>query len=435
MKISIFGLGYVGCVSTGCLAQMGHTITGVDISEYKVGLINQGLPTIIEKDIDSIIAEQHFRGNISATTDYLQAIKDTDLSFICVGTPSLPTGQLNLDFVFNAARQIAEGLKEKDHFHVVAVRSTVFPGTNQQIVETIEEISGMKNDKDFAVVSNPEFLREGSAVEDYYNPAVTIIGSSNKKAAAIIRGVYSNITAPFIETDIKAAEMIKYVNNSFHALKITFANEIGNICKAVDVDPFAVMELFKMDDRLNISPAYLNPGMPFGGSCLPKDLRGLATIAHDNYIETPVIQSITYSNQLQKDRVVEAVKRYEKKNIGLLGLAFKKGTDDLRYSPSVDLAETLIGKGYDLKIYDRKVNLARLTGANKSFIQQHLPHLSDILENDLKTVVEGSDILVIAHQPDLEDIEILENFQGSIIDLVKLPKKRFSGKNVFGLSW
>lgn len=435
MKISVFGLGYVGCVSTGCLAHMGHTITGVDISEYKVNLINQGLPTIIEKDIDGIIAEQHNRGCISATTDYLKALSDTNLSFICVGTPSLATGQLNLDFVFNAARQIAEGLKKRNDFHVVAVRSTVFPGTNEQIVKIVEDISGRKNSIDFAVVSNPEFLREGSAVEDYYNPALTVIGSDNKKAADIIRQVYNGIEAPFVETDIRAAEMIKYVNNAFHALKISFANEIGSICKSIDVDPFKVMELFKMDHRLNISSAYLNPGMAFGGSCLPKDLRGLATIAHDHYLRTPVVDAITHSNTLQKDRVVEMVQRYGKKNIGLLGLAFKKGTDDLRYSPSVDLAETLLGKGYHLKVYDRDVHISRLTGANKSFIEQHLPHISQILQSDLETVVQNTDVLVVAHQPDPHELTVLEKFEGVIIELVKLPRKKLTGIHIEGLSW
>ena len=435
MNISVFGLGYVGCVSTGCLAQLGHTIIGVDISEHKVNLINQGKSTIIEKDIDRIISEQHQKGNISSTIDYLQAVRNTNVSFICVGTPSLETGQLNLDFVFNTATQIADGLRESDHFHVVAVRSTVFPGTNEQVTKIIEDVSGKKRNKDFAVVSNPEFLREGSAVEDYYNPAITIIGSDNEQATRIIRKVYTEITAPFIETDIKSAEMIKYVNNAFHALKITFANEVGNICKKIGVDAYKTMELFKIDNRLNISPIYFNPGMAYGGSCLPKDLKGLSTIAHDNYIDTPVINAIAQSNQLQKERVFRLIQKENIAKIGLLGLAFKKGTDDLRYSPLVELAENLIGKGYHVKIFDKYVMLSSLTGTNKYFIEQHLPHIANLLTDNIQHLVKNTDVIVIAHKPEPEEYQVLKSFRGKIIDLVKIDKGILLNDNYEGLSW
>jgi GDP-mannose 6-dehydrogenase len=435
MNISIFGLGYVGCVSTGCLAQLGHTIFGVDISQHKVDLINQGKPTIIEKDIDRIIREQHQKGNISATIDYSEAVKNTEVSFICVGTPSLETGQLNLDYVFNTARQIADGLRGKRHFHVVAVRSTVFPGTNEQVTKIIEDFSGKKRNKDFAVISNPEFLREGSAVEDYYNPAITLMGSDNEKATSIIREVYTGISAPFVETDIKTAEIIKYVNNAFHALKITFANEVGNICKKIGVDAYKTMELFKMDKRLNISPVYFNPGMAYGGSCLPKDLKGLSTIAHDNYIDTPVISAIAQSNQFQKERAFRLIQKENAEKIGLLGLAFKKGTDDLRYSPYVELVENLIGKGYYVKIFDKYVVLSSLTGTNKYFIEKHLPHIANLLTDNFKDLIRHTDVIVIAHKPEPEEYEALKEYQGKIIDLVRIDRKVLSNENYEGLSW
>jgi GDP-mannose 6-dehydrogenase len=435
MNISIFGLGYVGCVSTGCLAQNGHSIIGVDVSPHKVDLINAGKPTIVEKDVDKLISENHASGRISATADYMKAVTGTEVSFICVGTPSLSTGQLNLDFVFKTAHQIGEGLKEKSGFHVVVVRSTVFPGTNHKVGEIIGNVSGKTRNVDFAVVSNPEFLREGAAVEDYYNPALTVVGCENEKALEIMQTIYDGINAPFVPTDIQAAEMIKYINNTFHALKITFANEVGNICKSIGIDPFEVMKLFKMDDRLNISPAYFNPGMAYGGSCLPKDLKGLATIAHDNYIKVPVIEAIEHSNDLQKTRVVEIIMKSGKKRVALLGLAFKKGTDDLRYSPSVSLVESILGKGFEIQIYDKSVHLAKLTGANKSYIEQQLPHISSLLKNDFVEMLASAEVLVIAHKPDEDEYSAINSFTGYIIDLVRVDNKKILVQNLEGLSW
>ena len=337
MRISIFGLGYVGCVSTGCLAQNGHHVIGVDVNTEKVRLINSGKPTIIEKDIDNIIKKGYTEGRITATTDFGYAVTNSDITFICVGTPSLPTGHLNLEYVFNTAKQIGEALRSKESFHVIVIRSTVFPGTNEKVSGIVSEISGKTPDDDFAVVSNPEFLREGSAVEDYYHPSVTVIGSDSGKAIKILEDIYRDIDAPIIRTEIRVAEMIKYVNNAFHALKISFSNEIGNICKGLGIDSWKLMDLFKQDTRLNISPMYLNPGMAYGGSCLPKDLWGLSTIAHDLYIETPVIDAVERSNTVQKKRVSDLVQRNNPQRVGVFGLAFKKGTDDLRYSPSVEL--------------------------------------------------------------------------------------------------
>lgn len=436
MNIAIFGLGYVGCVSLGCLAQNGHNLIGVDINKTKVNLINKGKPTIIEKDIDKIIQKQHKNGKIRATTSYADAVKNSEIAFICVGTPSLETGQLNLKYVYNTAKQIGETLKSLNVFYVIVIRSTVFPGTNKKVADIIESNSGKKKNTDFAVVSNPEFLREGSAVEDYYNPSLTVVGSDNTKAIKMLKEIYKTINAPFVDTDIKAAEMIKYINNTFHALKISFANEVGNICKEIGVDSFKVMELFKMDKRLNISTAYFNPGMAYGGSCLPKDLKGFYTIAHDHYVKAPVINAIEKSNELQKERVVNIINKYHLKNIGVYGLAFKKGTDDLRHSPSVNLIESLIGKGYNVKIYDKYVNVSRLTGTNKSYIEEHLPHFSKLLYDDLNTLLADSEIIVLAHKPGEEkDIKRILDFKGIIIDLINLNEAKKNNKNYEGLSW
>jgi GDP-mannose 6-dehydrogenase len=300
MNISIFGLGYVGCVGMGCLAKNGHKIIGVDVLNAKIDLINQGKPTIVEKDIDRIIAEQFNKGNISATSDYKKAVLETDLSLICVGTPSTPEGHLNLDYIFQTACQIGEALADKDGFHVIAIRSTVLPGTNEKVGELITQHSGKIRNTDFGVVSNPEFLREGTAVEDFFNPPLTLLGSDNDFSLEKMEQLYAGVTGPIEKVEINVAEIIKYVNNSFHALKIVFANEVGNICKKLNIDSHEVMRIFCMDKQLNISPYYFKPGFAYGGSCLPKDLKALNTIAHDLYIDTPVLNSIEKSNEAQK---------------------------------------------------------------------------------------------------------------------------------------
>jgi GDP-mannose 6-dehydrogenase len=398
MQISIFGLGYVGCVSLGCLAKNGHRVIGVDVQQLKVDLINSGQATIVEKDIDTIIKEQFDQKKISATADFKAAVKQSEISIICVGTPSSATGHLNLSYIYRTAEAIGEALKEKDSFHVVVIRSTVLPGTNKKLGEIIEQVSGKKRNKAFSVVSNPEFLREGSAVKDYYNPSVTVIGGDNEEAIKKVASLYSDLKGAIEITDIEVAELIKYVNNSYHALKITFANEVGNICKALNVDSHKVMSLFCKDTHLNISPAYFKPGFAYGGSCLPKDLRGLVTLGHDNYITTPLLSSIDPSNEHQKSVAFDMIARTGKKKIGFIGLSFKEGTDDLRYSPSVDLAEKLIGKGYTLTIYDQNVHISKLVGANKAFIQEHLPHLSELISDDLPGLLCNADVIVVNHR-------------------------------------
>lgn len=300
MKISIFGLGYVGVVGLGCLAGLGHRMVGVDINENKVELINQGKSPIVENGIDDLIERHHHSGAISATHDTVGAITETEVSFICVGTPSRQEGHLNLEAIYRVAREIAQGIKRKKEFHVVAIRSTVLPGTNKEVAAIIQEVSGKVINRDFSVVSNPEFLREGTAIIDYYNPPYTLLGSTCEPALKMMKATYAGIAAPIIVTEIAVAEMIKYVNNAFHALKITFANEIGNICKKIDADSHELMRIFCMDTRLNLSPYYLKPGFAYGGSCLPKDLKALRTIAHDLYLKCPVIEAVEASNELQK---------------------------------------------------------------------------------------------------------------------------------------
>lgn len=324
MKISVFGLGYVGCIGLGCLAKNGHRVIGIDRGNTKVDFINKGKSPIIEKEIDNIISEQHALGKISATNDGVYAVKNTDVSFICVGTPPTNNGHLDLRAIFKVAEEIGKGIKEKDSFHVVAIRSTVLPGTNKRVSKLIEEVSGKQSGVSFATVSNPEFLREGTAVEDYYTSPYTLIGTHNQKATEIMEEIYEGIDAPVIATDPEVAELIKYVSNAFHALKITFANEIGNICKQIGVDSYKLMDIFCMDTKLNISPYYLKPGFSYGGSCLPKDLKALRTIAHDLYLECPVLENIEKSNETQKKLVLDKVLELNKQKIGFLGLALKQ---------------------------------------------------------------------------------------------------------------
>jgi len=434
MNISVFGLGYVGCVSLGCLAQDGHNVIGVDISKEKVDLINHGKPTIIESRIDRIIADQFAQNRINATNDYRKAVLETDISIVCVGTPSTNEGHLNLESIFKVTRQIGEALKAKDKFHTVVIRSTVMPGTNHRVCEIIEEESGKKRNVDFGVVSNPEFMREGSAVEDYYSAAMTVIGSESKKSLDIMKMIYGDLNAPVVVTEIKVAELIKYVNNSFHALKIAFANEVGNICKKAGIDSHRVFDIFCQDNKLNISSKYFKPGFAYGGSCLPKDLKALKTLAHDYYLKSPVIDSINQSNDIQKDIAFNMVASTGKKKIGIIGLSFKPGTDDLRYSPAVDLVERLLGKGYQIKIYDKNVFVSELTGTNKVYVEQHIPHLVDLITNDLECVLNESDVLVIAH-----NYEEISNFMGVLSHKVVVDLVRIEGsiplQNYQGICW
>lgn len=433
MNISIFGLGYVGCVGIGCLASQGNKMIGVDVSDVKVDLINSGKPTIVEKDIEELIAKGYKDGKISATLDYKYAVKNSDISFICVGTPSAENGHLNLNYIYQTAKEIGEALKDKDAFHIVVIRSTVFPGTNAKISEIIENESGKHRNVDFAVVSNPEFLREGTAVNDYLNPPLTVLGSSCSKAIDVMKELYAPMNAPIEVVSIEVAEMIKYVNNSYHALKVVFANEVGQICKKLGIDSHEVMRIFCMDKQLNISPYYFKPGFAYGGSCLPKDLKGLKTLAHDLYLDTPVLASIDESNQNHIQFAIKQIESTGKKKIGVLGLSFKAGTDDMRNSPIVNIIEYLYGKGYDIKIYDKNVSISRLIGKNKSVIMEKLPHLNSLLCDKIEDVTEWAEMLVISTKE--ESFKQLKPKAGQpVFDLVRI-KELENEDNYNGLCW
>ncbi len=421
MKISIFGLGYVGCVSLGCLSKSGHTIVGVDTNTVKTDLINNGLPTIIEKDIDEIVKTSFLEKRISATDDYELAVLSTDISIVCVGTPSTDQGHLDLSYIYATASQIGSSIKKKDGFHIIAIRSTVLPGTNEKVGEIIEKASGKKRNIGFAVVSNPEFLREGTAVNDFFNPPLTVVGCENESALDTYLKIYSEINAPVEKTSIHVAEIIKYVNNSYHALKIVFANEVGNVCKKLKIDSHEVMKIFCLDTQLNISPYYFKPGFAYGGSCLPKDLKALKTLSHDLYLNTPVLDQIEESNSFQKKMVSDRIEKLGKLKILVLGLSFKSGTDDLRYSPIVNIIESLLGKGYEIKIYDKNVNLSKLIGKNKSYVIEKLPHLDSLLVTDIEEAIKWSELIVITNKEKEFESVVIPNDK-HILDLARLPQ-------------
>ena len=436
MNISVFGLGYVGCVGMGCMAQHGHRMVGVDPQSSKVEFINAGKPTIIEKDIAGILEKCHAAGLIEATTDTADAIARTEVSLICVGTPSTSKGHLDLSAIRKVAEQIGHALRTKTGRHVIGLRSTVLPGTGQLVSRLIAEASGREAGRDFAVVSNPEFLREGTSVEDFNHPAFTLIGTDCPWAADVMREVYAKIDAPFISTRPPVAELMKYVCNSFHALKITFANEVGSICKALEIDSHELMDIFCRDTALNLSKAYLKPGFAFGGSCLPKDLKALRTIAHDHYLQTPLLESIERSNALQKEAVLRRILAAGKQNVGFLGLAFKAGTDDLRESPIVDVIEPLLGKGFNVSIYDEHVHVAKLTGANRDYILQKIPYISRFITNDLRAVVAASDLVVVVNKGPgiVEELQRCEHKQ--VLELSRTGVTSFKGgPTVEGVAW
>jgi GDP-mannose 6-dehydrogenase len=433
MNISIFGLGYVGCVSLGCLAKNGHKVLGVDVEQNKIDLINTGKPTIIESEIDHIIKEVYDQERISATHDYRDAVINSDLSFIAVGTPSTDEGHLDLSYIFRVAEQIGEALAEKSSFHIVVIRSTVLPGTNEKVGEVIEKKSGKTKNKDFAVVSNPEFLREGSAVLDYYNPPVTVIGSDNQEAIKQVSSLYDQLPAPVKVVSIEVAELIKYVNNAWHALKITFGNEVGNISKKLGIDSHEVMDLFVMDKQLNLSAYYLKPGFAYGGSCLPKDLKGLKTLAHDFYLSSPILESIENSNDVQKKTAIRMIEKHDTRYVAILGFSFKEGTDDLRYSPIVEVAEYMLGKGYHLRIFDKNVSVSKLTGTNRDYINKHIPHLADVISDDISKVIKSAELVIITHKIDGVDKLIANHPEKFFIDLARVTYEKYP--NYEGICW
>jgi GDP-mannose 6-dehydrogenase len=437
LRISIFGMGYVGTVSAGCLAQDGHEIVGIDTMPTKVELINAGHSPIIEADIGQILAEAVKSKRLRATSDQNQAVHDTDLSFVCVGTPSQANGNLDLTYIRRVCEQIGAAIMNKSARHTVVIRSTVLPGSMRHlIIPTIEEHSGRKAGVDFGVCNNPEFLREGSAVKDFYSPPKTVIGELDSLSGDLLAELYAKLDAPMIRTDIETAEMVKYVDNSWHALKIGFANEIGNLCKSISIDAQKVMKIFCQDKKLNISPAYLEPGFAFGGSCLPKDLRALAYQAKSYDLQLPIMNSILPSNELQIARGLELIMGQGSKQIGVLGFSFKAGTDDLRESPMIEVIERLLGKGYDLRIYDRNVTIASLVGANRDFILNRIPHISRLMVNEMDAVLDHAKTIVIGNKdPEFESVPRRLRDGQSIVDFVRVTSQRSENGKYEGICW
>jgi GDP-mannose 6-dehydrogenase len=397
MKISIFGLGYVGSVTAACLAEGGHEVWGVDVSADKVATVNAGKSPVVEHRVEDMMLRASQRGLLRATSDAGAAVAATDLTLVCVGTPSLPNGNTDLSAMLAVATQIGAALAGKTSRHCVVFRSTVPPGTiRRTLIPALERASGRVAHRDFDVCMHPEFLREGTAVADFYEPPFIVIGAETSSGGDMVAAMYQGIEAPIERTTYEAAELLKYSCNAFHALKVAFANEMGTLAKSLGVDGHRVMQLFAMDRKLNVSPAYLKPGFAFGGSCLPKDLRLLTYTARQHDLALPLLGSILESNRLHLDRVLQRILATGEKRIGILGLSFKVGTDDLRESPSVALIEVLIGKGFQVKIYDPDVMLANIFGANKRFIEKEIPHISCLMSSDLKDVISESDVIVVS---------------------------------------
>jgi GDP-mannose 6-dehydrogenase len=436
MKISIFGIGYVGCVSAACLARAGHEVVGVDVNPTKVEIINSGASPIVEPGIGDVIADVVKAKKLSATTDTVQAVKSTDVSLVCVGTPSKPNGSLDLGHVRRVCEEIGAALATKNERHTIVIRSTMLPGSVESVAQpALEEASGKKAGTDFGLCVNPEFLREGTSLKDFYAPPFTLIGASDEQAAKTVASLYAEIDAPVFTTAIKTAEMVKYVCNCFHALKVSFANEIGNICKALELDSHEVMNVFCADTKLNLSSYYLKPAFAFGGSCLPKDLRAVTYKAKELDVEVPLLTAISITNRLQIERALDMVLRTGKKRIGILGFSFKAGTDDLRESPMVTLIETLIGKGLDLVIYDRDVSLARLFGSNKDYIEQGIPHIAKLMRSSIDEVLSASDTIVIGNKSEeFRQIESRLRPDQTVIDLVRLFDRQ-SDNGYQGICW
>src|SRR4030081_2764656 len=398
VKISVLGLGYVGTVVAGCLARAGHEVIGIDTEPRKVELVNAGKSPIIETEIDQVIAQQVEAGRLSASTEVTVAVQQSDLILVCVGTPRRSNGDIELRHVRHVCEQIGAALRAHPGAPVVVVRSTLLPGTMRELViPTLEASSGRHAGTDFGVCVNPEFLREGTAVHDYLNPPKTVIGELTRASGNLLASVYAGIPAPLIRTDIETAEMVKYADNAWHALKVGFANEIGNFCKALQVDSHRVMDIFCQDTKLNLSSYYLRPGFAFGGSCLPKDLRALNYKAKQLDVEAPLLSAILPRNDEQIERGIRAVLEKDSKKVGILGFSFKAGTDDLRESPMVELVERLIGKGYDLRVYDTNVRVASIHGANREYILNHIPHISKLMVSSIDEVLQHAGTIVIGN--------------------------------------
>ena len=424
--VSIFGLGYVGTVTAACLAHCGNKVMGIDLSRSKVEAMDSGNSPIVEPRVSEIIADSHKAGRLHVTSSAETAVLNSDISFLCVGTPSLRNGKLDLGHIEPVCREIGEILKRKNSFHLVVLRSTVLPGTAETIVvPTLEKSSGKRMGPDFGVCVNPEFMREGTAVADFLEPSMTIIGAADKAHSAMVRDLYAWAPGRIFETSFRSAEMVKYVGNAWHAVKVAFANEIGTLARELEVDGESVVEMFTSDTKLNISTAYLKPGFAFGGSCLPKDVRALNYRGKELDLTLPLIESILPSNEEHLVRAVEMVLQTGKRKIGMLGLSFKAATDDLRESPQVQLIKRLLGEGREIRIWDDNVSLGRLIGSNREYIEQVIPHIGSLLKASLEEVLRDAEVVVIGTRG--LDIDVLQKSirrDQIVIDLVNLEKTR-----------
>jgi GDP-mannose 6-dehydrogenase len=438
MKISIFGLGYVGAVSLACLGRDGHDVIGVDIDRTKLDLIRAGKTPVVEEGMVELMETVAASGRLTVTTDAEQAVRDSEISLVCVGTPSAANGSQDQGAVLRLAEAMGRAIAAKAEPHVVVFRSTLVPGTVEDVLRPIiERVSGKRDGEGFFLCFQPEFLREGSSIRDYDKPPFTVVGANHPQPVARLRELFGHLPAKFLETSVRSAEMMKYCCNNFHALKITFANETARLCAALGVDAFEVMDLVCQDTQLNISRAYLRPGFAFGGSCLPKDLRATTHLAKIHDVEIPMLAAIMGSNQKHLDVALQRLLALDKRRIGFIGLSFKSGTDDLRESPLVTLAEQLIGKGMELAVYDPEVHLSRLLGANRSFIERHLPHIGRMLQPEIETVIEGADVLVVGLGGSAINDALARHTRADqiVLDLVKLPSPAAIRAKVEGLCW
>jgi GDP-mannose 6-dehydrogenase len=438
MRISIFGLGYVGSVSAACLASKGNKVIGVDPNQLKVDLLNAGKASIIEPELKELTASGVNSGNLRATTSVAEAIEASDLSFICVGTPSQKNNSLDLQYVERVCEEIGFALTNKTEHHIIACRSTMFPGSVRNLViPTLEKFSGKKEGKDFSVCINPEFMMEGTAVYDYYHPPKNVVGCNDQRVRDALSELNQTCTGmPTIFLEIEQAEIVKYADNVWHALKVGFANEIGNVCKALNIDSHQVMDVFCQDTKLNLSPYYLKPGFAFGGSCLPKDLRAFVHASQNLNVKLPIISSVLPSNKLQIDAAMNMIVEQGNKRVGILGFSFKANTDDLRESPMVELIERLLGKGYDITLYDKNVSEAKLHGANKDYILNHIPHISQLMVGSIEELMQKSKTIIIGNKAQ-EFESVLDQIAHDqvIIDLVRIRKQPPQTEQYEGICW
>ncbi len=438
MKIAVFGMGYVGVVSAACLARDGHEVVGVDPQPAKVGIVNSGKAPIIEKNVSELIEEAVAAGRLSATTSAAEAVAATDLSLVCVGTPSRKNGSLDTSAVERVCEEIGAAIAAKGRPHTVVIRSTILPGTMRgTVIPAFERALGARFPDLLRLANNPEFLRESTAVYDYDNPPKTVVGSDDPAVAQSVMELYTALPGPKFATRLEVAEMVKYADNSWHATKVAFANEIGNIAQAVGVDSWEVMEIFCQDTKLNISPYYMKPGFAFGGSCLPKDVRALTFKGRDLDLDLPLLNALIPTNEAQVARAVEMVADLGLRNIAFLGISFKSGTDDLRESPQVTLVERLIGKGFNLRIYDKNVHLARLLGANRAYIEGVIPHIGDILSDDMEAVLRHGELVIVGNPaPEFRLLADRLDPRHRVLDLARIPGlSAHLGERYRGINW